>query len=599
MANKKCMVFETLNNVGGMKITEAKDTNDGLMRLSGVFGVAGVQNENHRIYDKANYGKMVEELQQQIKEKGCAGELEHPNSMNIDLNNVSHKIESIQMNEDGTVTGTIVLLNTPKGQIAKSIIEGGLPLYISSRGAGTITNEGKVTLSTLKTYDLVGTPGFSQAEFHLDKNQKFENLNESLDDENTNCWAVITEGDVTEGDVTEGDDLLDDKGSDDKSKNDTKKDNKSSDDKGSDKDDKSDDNKSDDKTSDNKDNKDEKSNDKKDNTEVSMEDLKSSIEALTDKVNQLEASLHVAQEDHQEVVDLKNAISEVKESVNTIKPTNYEAIQKWVTEEWAPEFEDHLNDTLGNDITESIANGVQSWVVNEFAPEVQNWVCEEFAPEVQNWVCEEFAPEVQNWVCEEFAPEVQNWVCEEFAPEVQNWVCEEFAPEVQNWITEEFSPTIENWLNEEYTPENNKVLTESIENKVNSNVSAFLENNKSTRLENIDAMLETLENGTTSAVDAIVNEQKDTDKYASIYAVSHMPSQYQPSWNMLSEARKDEIVQSAKAYDFTKQNVLENFWANVDFNKQAIVEQKQEVKTPQRTYQDMIAEQMKKLRPVY
>ena len=101
------------------------------------------------------------------------------------------------------------------------------------------------------------------------------------------------------------------------------------------------------------------------------------------------------------------------------------------------------------------------------------------------------------------------------------------------------------------------------------------------------------------AVDAIVNEQKDTDKYASIYAVSHMPSPYQPSWNMLSEARKDEIVQSAKAYDFTKQNVLENFWANVDFNKQAIVEQKQEVKTPQRTYQDMIAEQMKKLRPVY
>ena len=45
-----------------------------------------------------------------------------------------------------------------------------------------------------------------------------------------------------------------------------------------------------------------------------------------------------------------------------------------------------------------------------------------------------------------------------------------------------------------------------------------------------------------------------------------MPAEYRPSWNMLDENRKDEIVRSSRMYDFTKQGVLENFWSNVDFN---------------------------------
>ena len=86
MAAKKCMVFETLGSVKGMTVQEG--ASDGLMRISGVFGVCGVKNGNNRIYDKANYAKMVEALQKQILSEGCPGELEHPNSMNIDLNNV-------------------------------------------------------------------------------------------------------------------------------------------------------------------------------------------------------------------------------------------------------------------------------------------------------------------------------------------------------------------------------------------------------------------------------------------------------------------------------------------------------------------------------
>ena len=269
MANKKCLVFETLGKVSDLRVTESQNNE---VRLSGVFGVCGIKNQNNRVYDKENYRQMVESLQKTIATEGCPGELEHPNSMNINLENVSHKIESIQMNEDGTITGTILLLNTPKGQIAKAIVEGGLPLYISSRGSGTITNEGRVTLSTIKTYDLVGTPGFSQAKLTLKENQTVESLNESLDEGNIS-WAIITEGD---------DDLL---GDSDDEKKDDKKDDKKKDDK---KDDES------------KDDDDKKDSDKKDNKnnkdKTDMNELKEAIDKLSDKVTSLEAELHVAQE---------------------------------------------------------------------------------------------------------------------------------------------------------------------------------------------------------------------------------------------------------------------------------------------------------------
>ena len=564
MTNKRCLVYETLGKVSDLKVMEAKG--DGLMRLEGVFGVCGVKNQNNRVYDKENYRQMVESLQQVIKESGCPGELEHPNSMNITLENVSHKIESIQMNEDGTITGTIALLNTPKGQIAQAIVEGGLPLFISSRGAGTITNEGRVTLSTIKTYDLVGTPGFSQAKLTLKENQTLECLNESVDEGNV-MYAIV-----------EGDDLLGD--------DDDKKDDKKEDNKADNKDEKKDEPKDDKKDSDKEDNK------NTDNENIDMKDLKEAIDKLTDKVTSLEAELHVA-----------------KESLENVNPVNYDAIQKWVVEEFGTEFKTQLLESFSNgdnaenmesiqemledkinEAIEMIATGVQNWVCEEFAPEVQNWVVEEFAPEVQNWVCEEFAPEVQNWVVEEFAPEVQNWIVEEYSPEVQNWITEEFSPEVQNWITEEFAPIIDKWVNEEFAPEHMEI----IENKVNENVSAFLAENKAGRLEEIDSLLETI-GANNTPLDQIVKENNEENKWKGVYVVEHMPAQYKPSWELLNEDQQNEIVRSSRMYDFTKDGVLESFWSNVNFGKKEEKTVNENV-DPVQSYQQNIFNQMMRLR---
>ena len=575
------MIFETLGSVNTLEINESQ--NDGLMRLSGVFGVAGVKNSNNRIYDKNNYGVMVENLQRIIETKGCPGELEHPNSMNIDLNNVSHKIESIKMNEDGTITGTICLLDTPKGNIAKAIVKGGLPLYISSRGAGTVTNEGRVTLSTIKTYDLVGTPGFDQAQLNLDKNQKFENLNESLDPMNTDCWAIIESDDDNLDDLLSDDDDKkhedNDKKKDDGEKKEKKKGKLKIKLENMPKDDEDDsDEDSDEDKDDESEKKTEKKTDKKEkhNNDIGMEELKKSIDELADKINSLEAELHVA-----------------KESLNDIRPVNYDAIQQWVTDEFATEFKEELSDELNDRISESViqtvANGVQKWVTEEFAPVVQGWICEEFAPEVQNWICEEYEAELKNDINES----LQNWVCEEFAPEVQNWIVEEYSPTLQNWVVEELSPVMESWMQEELLPANNEVL----ENKINSNVNEFFENSKADRLEHIDDVLEQLENAneTNADLNKIIKEHNDETKYQGIYCVENMPAQYRASWNMLSESRQQEIIRTSRMYDFTKAEVLENFWAGVDFNKdeKQVSENKQAQADPRMNKLNNIAEIMR------
>lgn len=556
------MLFETLGKVSDLTVQESRNPSEGV-RLSGVFGVCGVKNQNNRIYDKANYAAMVESLQKVIATEGCPGELEHPNNFNINLENVSHKIESIEMNENGTITGTILLLNTPKGKIAQAIVEGGLPLYISSRGAGTITNEGRVNLTSLKTYDLVGTPGFSQAKLTLKENQTVESLNESLDDGNI-MWAIV-EGDDSSDDLLDLDSdnkKSDDKKSDDKKSDDKKKEEEKEEKKSEEKSDDSE--KEEKKKKDNKDNKDSK---------VTMEELKKSIDALADKVTTLEAQLHVAQESAQ---------------------PNYNAIEMWIKEEFAPSFKNEVSESVKKYVNEEFANKVQNWICEEFANEINEWVENDVATELnenlKSYVNEEFAEHLQGWIVEEFGGQVDKWVTEEFGGQVDKWVTEEFAGTVENWIAEEYSTVVENWINDEYAP----ILENRINESVNENVAQYISENNATRLDEIDSLLETLSDDKNSAVAELVKETKAADKYANIYAVKNMPAEFVPSWNMIDEARKDEIVRSSKMYDFTKEGVLESFWGSVDFEKkQEVIKESKDIVAD---YHSNVFAQMMRLR---
>ena len=516
---KTGIIYETLGSVSNMQVVESKNPNE--VRLSGVFGVCGVRNDNHRVYEKANYAKCLEALQTKIANNNCLGELEHPNSFNINLDNVSHIIEAIQMNEDGTVTGTVKLLNTPKGQIAKAIVEGGAPLFISSRAAGSVDSKGNVTLQSIATYDLVGTPGFSQAKLTAE-NKKFECLNESLENP---CWMIVESETPEEGDENKNEPSTEPS---------TEKEN-----------------------NDNNDNK------------VTMEDLKKSIEELTQKVTQLEAQLHVAQE--------------------SFEPVEYAQIENWIREEFAPE--------LRNSINESIAEGVENWVIEEITPKINSWITEEFASNVQSWIVEHFADAVQNWITEEYSGTVQKWINEEYSGAMQQWITEEYCEAIQKWINEEYSGTlqkwitehfagsIEQWVNEEVTNDckenirkwiNEEVMPQyknSITEEINSNLSEYLESKNvsesSNKFASIDKVLEKLSEKAASLTkeDAkkVINETS-TSKFKGVFVVENMPLQYRPMFEALDEKRQEEIVCSARMYDFTKPNALESFWANQDFN---------------------------------
>ena len=516
---KTGIIYETLGSVSNMQVVESKNPNE--VRLSGVFGVCGVRNDNHRVYEKANYAKCLEALQTKIANNNCLGELEHPNSFNINLDNVSHIIEAIQMNEDGTVTGTVKLLNTPKGQIAKAIVEGGAPLFISSRAAGSVDSKGNVTLQSIATYDLVGTPGFSQAKLTAE-NKKFECLNESLENP---CWMIVESETPEEGDENKNEPSTEPS---------TEKEN-----------------------NDNNDNK------------VTMEDLKKSIEELTQKVTQLEAQLHVAQE--------------------SFEPVEYAQIENWIREEFAPE--------LRNSINESIAEGVERWVIEEITPKINSWITEEFASNVQSWIVEHFADAVQNWITEEYSGTVQKWINEEYSGAMQQWITEEYCEAIQKWINEEYSGTlqkwitehfagsIEQWVNEEVTNDckenirkwiNEEVMPQyknSITEEINSNLSEYLESKNvsesSNKFASIDKVLEKLSEKAASLtkedVKKVINETS-TSKFKGVFVVENMPLQYRPMFEALDEKRQEEIVCSARMYDFTKPNALESFWANQDFN---------------------------------
>lgn len=135
----------------------------GDMFLSGVMMQAALKNGNGRVYPVNEIAKAVEECQSKIKlGQFIMGELNHPDTLSINLANVSHAITEIRM-EGQNAIGKMKLLNTPSGLIAKAIIEGGVRLGVSSRGTGNVNEGGNVSDFSFVTMDIVSTPSAPDA----------------------------------------------------------------------------------------------------------------------------------------------------------------------------------------------------------------------------------------------------------------------------------------------------------------------------------------------------------------------------------------------------------------------------------------------------
>ena len=111
---------------------------NGKLIVNGVLQRADAKNQNGRVYphetlmrEAENYAKV------QVKERRALGELDHPDSSVVNLNNVSHNV--LEMHWKGKdLIGTVEVLGTPAGNILKELFKSGIKLGISSRGLGSV-----------------------------------------------------------------------------------------------------------------------------------------------------------------------------------------------------------------------------------------------------------------------------------------------------------------------------------------------------------------------------------------------------------------------------------------------------------------------------
>ena len=169
----------------------------GGMMLSGKLQEADVQNGNGRIYPHAVLMREMKNYSKLVEERRALGELDHPEDSVINLKNASHLVTSVWW-DNKNVMGKVKVLDTPSGQVLKSLVESGVKLGISSRGMGSVHESAGQTIVEddfqLICFDFVSEPSTPNA-FMMQEAKNFKNkvftkadrinrlLNEVLEDE--------------------------------------------------------------------------------------------------------------------------------------------------------------------------------------------------------------------------------------------------------------------------------------------------------------------------------------------------------------------------------------------------------------------------------
>ena len=110
--------------------------------IEGVFMQSDIKNRNGRVYPKNIMEKEVDRYNKEFVEKQRAfGELGHPEGPTINLDKVSHLIQSLTL-EGKNYVGKAKILSTPNGEIVKALINDGAKLGVSSRGLGSLEQKG-------------------------------------------------------------------------------------------------------------------------------------------------------------------------------------------------------------------------------------------------------------------------------------------------------------------------------------------------------------------------------------------------------------------------------------------------------------------------
>ena len=120
------------------QITESMNENNGKLIVRGVLQRAEAKNQNGRVYPREILQREAKKYAKEfIKERRAMGELDHPESSVVNLQNVSHNVKDMHWEGDNLL-GTVEVLSTPSGNILKELFKSGIKLGISSRGMGSV-----------------------------------------------------------------------------------------------------------------------------------------------------------------------------------------------------------------------------------------------------------------------------------------------------------------------------------------------------------------------------------------------------------------------------------------------------------------------------
>lgn len=133
--------------------------------LNGIFIQGEIENLNGRIYPRHEIVNAVDDLKEQIAQNGgVLGELDHPDTLVVNVQNVSHMITEMNVRGNDGIGKMKILSSTPSGKIVEGLLKDGVPLGVSSRGAGNVDEySGMVSDFKIITVDIVATPSAQDA----------------------------------------------------------------------------------------------------------------------------------------------------------------------------------------------------------------------------------------------------------------------------------------------------------------------------------------------------------------------------------------------------------------------------------------------------
>ena len=170
--SKKVLVETRLFTAMPLSLSEKKISEAGNPLVEGILATAEVKNGNGRYYSKDLWEREIDKYRVLVDENRAMGELDHPDSTIINLQNVSHNIADMWWDGDN-VMGKIEILPTPCGNILKALVESGITVGVSSRGMGSLKPMGEVQEVQddfeLLCWDFVSTPSNPDSFMHLVK----------------------------------------------------------------------------------------------------------------------------------------------------------------------------------------------------------------------------------------------------------------------------------------------------------------------------------------------------------------------------------------------------------------------------------------------